>query len=76
MIQKQVNALHSLYVELSDLLQDAKKPACEIVSNLKVLMMSTRNRDNTDFFENTREKWKLFFEIMRNYAIITSVEKK
>lgn len=76
LIQKQVNALHSLYVELSDLLQDAKKPACEIVSNLKVLMMSTRNRDNTDFFENTREKWKLFFEIMRNYAIITSVEKK
>lgn len=76
LIQRQVSALHSLYVEMSDLLQDAKKPACEIVSNLKVLIMSSRNRDNTDFFENTHEKWKLFFEIMRNYAIISSVEKK
>ena len=75
-IQKQVSALYSLYVELGDLLQDAKKPSCEIVSNLKVLMISSRNRDNTDFLENTYDKWKAFFEIMRNYAIITIAEKK
>lgn len=75
-IQKQVTALFSLYVEMGDLLQDAKKPSCEIVQNLKVLMMSSRNRDSTDFIENNYEKWKVFFEIMRNYAIITTVEKK
>ena len=75
-IHKQVSALYSLYVELGDLLQDAKKPSCEIVSNLKVLMISSRNRDNTDFLENTYDKWKAFFEIMRNYAIITAAEKK
>lgn len=76
LIQKQVNALYSLYLEIGDLLQDSKKPACEVVSNLKVLMMSSRNRDNTDFLENNYDKWKLFFEIMRNYAIITVAEKK
>ena len=76
LIQRQVSALFSLYNELGDLLQDAKKPSCEIVQNLKVLMMSSRNRDSTDYIENNYEKWKVFFEIMRNYAIITTVEKK
>lgn len=75
-IQRQVTALFALYVELGDLLQDSKKPSSEIVSNLKVLIMSSRNRDNTDFLENNYENWKVFFEIMRNYAIITSVDKK
>ncbi len=76
LIQRQVTALFSLYNEIVDLLQDSKKPSCEIVQNLKVLMMSSRNRDSTDFLENNIEKWKVFFDIMRNYAIITTVEKK
>ncbi|MCQ2599890.1 MAG: DUF5312 domain-containing protein [Treponema sp.] len=76
LIQRQVSALFGLYHELGDLLQDAKKPSCEIVQNLKVLMMSSRNRDSTDYIENNYEKWKVFFDIMRNYAIITTVEKK
>lgn len=75
-IQDQVSALFSLFVELGDLLQDAKKPSCEIVSNLKVLMMSSRNRDNTDFLENNYPNWQIFFDIMRNYAIISGVDKK
>lgn len=75
-IQEQVSALFSLYAELGDLLQDSKKPSCEIVSNLKVLMMSSRNRDNTDFLENNYTNWKVFFDIMRNYAIISSADKK
>ena len=75
-IQRQVSALFALYVELGDLLQDSKKPSCEIVSNLKVLIMSSRNRDNTDFLESNYENWKVFFDIMKNYAIITSVDKK
>lgn len=75
-IQKQASALFALFTELGDLLQDAKKPSCEIVSNLKVLMMSSRNRDNTDFIENNYDNWKVFFDIMKNYAIITTTEKK
>lgn len=75
-IQEQVSALFSLYAELGDLLQDSKKPSCEIVSNLKVLMMSSRNRDNTDFLENNYSNWKVFFDIMRNYAVISSADKK
>ena len=73
-IQREVSALNSLYVEMGDLLQDAKKPACEIVSNLKVLMMSSRNRDSTDSFEKQYPLWHIFFEIMKNYAIINVAE--
>lgn len=76
LIQSQVTALYTLYQEIGDLLQDAKKASSEIIQNLKVLMMSSRNRDSTYFLENTYEKWKVFFDIMRNYAIITTVEKK
>lgn len=75
-IQAQVNVLHSLYIELGDLLQDSKKPSCEIISNLKVLLISSRNRDTTNFLENNYEKWHIFFEIMKNYAIIATTEKK
>lgn len=75
LIQNQVTALHSLYVELGDIIQDSKKPSCELISNLKVLLGSTRNRDNTDLLERQYEKWKMLFDIMKNYAIITGIDK-
>jgi hypothetical protein len=74
LIQEETNHLHSLYIELGELLTDAKKPASEIISNLKVLMMSSRNRDNTDLLEQQYPNWEIFFEIMKNYAIITMKE--
>ncbi len=68
--------LSSLSRQLGELLQDAKKPSSEIISNLKVLMMSSRNRDNTNFLEANYEKWNIFFEIMKNYVIINSGDIK
>ena len=53
-----------------------KKPSSEIISNLKVLMMSSRNRDNTNFLEANYEKWNIFFEIMKNYVIINTGDIK
>lgn len=71
-ITKDINSLHKLSTHLETLLQDAKKPTSEIISNLKVLIMSSRNRDNTDLLEQQFPKWKIFFDIMKNYAIITN----
>ena len=51
-----------------------KKPASELISNLKVLMISPRNRDNTDLLERQYPNWNNFFEIMKNYAIISTRE--
>lgn len=73
-LQAQCTNLLSLYRQLGELLADAKKPSSEIISNVKVLMMSSRNRDNTNFLESQYSNWKTFFDIMRNYVIINSGE--
>ena len=71
-ISREINNLFKLSNHVTTLLQDAKKPTSEIISNLKVLMMSSRNRDNTDMLEQQFPKWEIFFEIMKNYAIISN----
>ena len=76
LLQSQVTNLFSLYKELGDLLADAKKPSSEIISNLKVLMLSSRNRDNTNLLESQYGTWHIFFEIMKNYVIINSGDLK
>lgn len=71
-ISREINNIHRLSNHISGLIQDAKKPTSEIISNLKVLMMSSRNRDNTNIMEEQFPKWEIFFEIMKNYAIISN----
>lgn len=71
-LQSQCTNLLSLYKQLGELLADAKKPSSEIISNIKVLMMSSRNRENTNFLESQYSNWKIFFDIMKNYVIINS----
>ena len=75
-LQAQCTSLVSLSRQLADLLADAKKPSSEIISNLKVLMMSSRNRDNTNFLEANYGNWNIFFEIMKNYVIINTGDMK
>lgn len=75
-LQEEVSNLASLFRQMGELLADAKKPSSEIISNLKVLMMSSRNRDSTNFLEANYNNWGLFFEIMKNYVIINIGEMK
>lgn len=75
-IQDEASELYSLYMQLGELLTDAKKPNPDTVSNIKVLMSSSRNRDNTEQLEQQFGSWKVFLEIMKNYAIIGDIEKK
>lgn len=70
LLQSQVSLLYTLSRTLGALLEDAKRPSSELISNLKVLMMSSRNRDQTGILESQYPNWKIFFEIMRNYVII------
>lgn len=74
LLQSVTNILFALYKDVGELLADARKPSSEIVSNLKVLMMSSRNKDNTNLLEQQYPEWKIFFEIMKNYVIISNVE--
>jgi len=69
-LQTTTTTLFSLHRELGELLADAKKTNGEIISNLKVLMLSSRNKENTRLLEEYYPYWKIFFEIMKNYVII------
>ena len=75
LLQTHVTNLWALHKELGELLADAKKPSSEIISNLKVLMMSSRNRDSTNILESQYANWEIFFEIMKNYVIINAGER-
>ena len=72
LMQEITATLFLLYKNLGELLADSKKPSSEIVSNLKVLMISSRNKENTNTLEIQYPDWKIFFEIMKNYVIINN----
>lgn len=66
----------SLYKYLEELIIDAKKTKPDMVSNIKVLLTSSRNRERSNKLELQFEKWTGFLEIMKNYAIIGEVKRK
>ena len=70
LVQEEIHHLQTAYIQINELLADAKKANSEIISNLKLLMMSSRNRDNVDLLERQLPNWTIFFEIMKNYTII------
>lgn len=71
-ITREVNAINQVSKHVAGILQDSKKSTSENIENLKVLMMSPRNKDNTYQLESQYPSWQIFFDIMRNYAIIQS----
>lgn len=73
-MQEITTTIHSLSVDLEELLADAKKPSSEVITNLKTLMLSSRNRDNTNLLEEQFPSWNIYFEIMKNYVIINNGE--
>lgn len=76
LIQTESTNFFDLYTKINDLLIDAKKPQADSISNLKMLMTSSRNRDGAALLEQQHGQWKIFLEIMKNYAIIGTVESK
>ncbi|WP_191013515.1 DUF5312 family protein [Treponema zioleckii] len=75
LVQSESKNFYDLYVQVGELIVDAKKSKSEMISNIKVLMSSTRNRDGSGILEQQYEQWKTFLKIMKNYAIIGDIEK-
>ena len=69
-VQKISSLLLSLQDNLSDCITDTKRSKSELVSNLKGIMFSSRNRESTSLLELQFPLWQNFFEIIRNYVII------
>ncbi len=75
-IQIEVNNIFHVYKLLGEIIVEAKKTHSDVITNLKVLTLSSRNRDNAELLEKQYSLWALFLEIMKNYVIITNTEKK
>ncbi len=73
-IQEESKNLFSLYKQISELILDAKKSKSDLISNIKVLMASSRNRDGSGILEQQHSSWKTFLKIMKNYAIIGELD--
>ncbi|MBQ2551234.1 MAG: hypothetical protein II563_00085 [Treponema sp.] len=76
LIQNEVGSVFHVYKICGDILVETKKAHSETIENLKVLMLSSRNQKNTETLEKQHPLWSVFLEIMRNYVIITTVDKK
>ena len=74
-IQIEVNNIFHVYKLLGEIIVEAKKTRSDIITNLKVLTLSSRNRDNAELLERQYGYWSLFLEIMKNYVIITNEKK-
>lgn len=74
LIQAECTNFFDLYKKLGEILLDAKKHNSDIITNLKILIGSSRNRENANALEQQYPLWKIFLEIMKNYAIIGNIE--
>lgn len=74
-MQTTTTELHTIHKNLGELLADSKKPSSEIISNVKLLMMSSRNREYTNLLEEQYSNWNIFFNIMKSYVIINTADK-
>ena len=76
LIQNATKKLYTLFNQISEMLNDAKKTAPDTITNIKVLLNSSRNRDAAEQLELQFDMWKVFLAIMKNYVLIGDVEKK
>ncbi len=76
LVQAEASNIAALASMVKELVVEAKKPSSEVVTNIKVLAMSSRNRDNFGFLDMTISQWDVFLEIMKSYVVVTGSDKK
>ena len=75
-IQEEVGHLQALHRFLTDMIEDSKLINPVNITNIKVLLASSRNKDNTAQLENQLGDWHQFFSIMKHYTIVGETEKQ
>ncbi|CEM60910.1 hypothetical protein DWQ65_05715 [Treponema phagedenis] len=74
LMQKIVTQYTELFNASIMILDDTKKILPEYISNIKALVTSQKNKDSYKSFEEEIECCRNFLEIMKNYAILGSIE--
>ena len=74
-VQTGSKAYADLYAFTEHLLDDIKAPTSELITNIKALVVSSKNKESFARLEQDRHIFALFLEIMKNYAVFGSIEK-
>ena len=73
-LQEEHAHLLNLHRFLSDMLEDARLINPVNITNIKVLLASSRNKENAVQLENQLPDWQIFFGIMKNYVSLGEKE--
>ena len=76
LVQESANKINMLATQVGDLIVEGRKSQNLLITNIKVLLNSSRNREASEMLDTQFDAWKLFLEVMKNYVIISSAEKK
>ena len=74
-VQTGSKAYADLYIFTEHLLEDIKAPTSELITNIKALVVSSKNKESFTRLEQDRHIFAMFLEIMKNYAVFGSIEK-
>ncbi len=72
--QAQSTNLFELYNLLLLTLEDSRLSTPELISNVKFLFTSSRNRDRVEILEKSMPKWASFLNLMKHYAQLGNIE--
>lgn len=74
LLQEEAQHIFNLYRFLADMLEDAKLISPINITNIKVLLVSSRNKDNALQLESQLHDWETFLSIMQNYTVVGGAE--
>ena len=74
-VQNGSKSYADLYIFTEHLLEDIKAPTSELITNIKALVVSSKNKESFIRLEQDRHIFAMFLEIMKNYAVFGSIEK-
>ncbi len=72
--QKQSTKFYELYNLLLAILEDSRLSTPELVTNIKFLFTSSRNRETVDLLDKSLPKWAAFLNLMKHYAQLGVIE--
>lgn len=67
LLEEQSQHIMKLYGFLVDMIEDAHLISPINITNIKVLLASSRNKENASQLEGQLPSWSLFFDVMRHY---------
>ncbi len=74
MLQDDMTKILRLCNNINDMFADTKKGSPDLITNVKMMLYSTRNRNRSRLLESQFIYWQKFTEFMKNYVVFTDKE--